>query len=280
MTPDFLASNATTQVDSPQEKTIQPSGFSNSFDVGIARQIGVNAAIVYNHIIYWIKSNAQKGQNQIDGKTWMYETISQMSEYFGYLSEKQIKAAIKTLIDKKLLIEAYHSKNKFDRTTWYALANEEILGFQKIFSKSTKGTHAKVHNVPIQNDKRDPCIIQENNHKDNQENKDNTPPNPQNGGAAKAACVFGSFVRLKDGEYEALAEKYSKTLVDTIIEEMNDYCSASKKKGYSDYAAAIRQWIRRRKNPMPPNGFFKPQADRRTKNLDGTAVDSPADGRF
>ncbi len=107
----------------------------------------------------------------------------------------------------------------------------------------------------------------------------NTPPNPQKGGAAKAACVFGSFIRLKEGEYESLQELFGKKIVDSIIEEMNDYCAASNPKGYKDYAAAIRQWIRRRKTPSP-NSYQKSSIDRRTKNLDGSPVESPADGRF
>jgi hypothetical protein len=174
----FSNSNATTQPISPQEKSIIPSGYSNSFDVGIARQLGVNAAIVYNHIIYWIKTNFHKGHNFIDGKTWMYETISSMSQYFGYLSEKQIKSSIKSLVDANLLIEGYHSKNKFDRTTWYCLVNEEIFGIKKIFSMSTKGTHAGLPNVPIQNDKMSPCITQDNNQEDNTKEEQQQPAAP------------------------------------------------------------------------------------------------------
>jgi len=59
---------------------------------------------------------------------------------------------------------------------------------------------------------------------------------------------FGKFVKLKPGEYESFCEKYNKKSIDLLIEEMNDYCAASKPKGYNDYAAALRQWISRRKN--------------------------------
>ena len=78
--------------------------------------------------------------------------------------------------------------------------------------------------------------------------------------AAKAACVFGSFVRLKQEEFESLNEKYGKQLVSEIIDEMNDYCAASRSKGYNDYAAAIRQWIRRRKQ-APSGNYRGPQVE-------------------
>ncbi len=62
---------------------------------------------------------------------------------------------------------------------------------------------------------------------------------------------------------------------------MNDYCEASRPKGYASYSAAIRQWISRRKSmPITSTGFKTNTVDRRTKNIDGSPVNSPADGLF
>lgn len=64
---------------------------------------------------------------------------------------------------------------------------------------------------------------------------------------SRGSLEFGEFVRMSEHEYATLCEQNSKQLVDIIIDEMNDYCAASRPKGYSSYAAAVRQWIRRRK---------------------------------
>ena len=107
--------------------------------------------------------------------------------------------------------------------------------------------------------------------------KDNTPPNPQKG----EVCVkFGSHVKFKPGEYEKLIEEHGKALIDELITEMTDYCLASKPEGYKDYAAALRQWIRKRKkNPVSSNNYIK-EIDRSTKDINGNPVENPYKGVF
>lgn len=146
MAPNFDISNSSSTQHLSQQKIV-PLGHSNSFDVGIARQLSVNAAIVYNHLVYWLRINKQKNYNQHNGKTWMYESISDMADYFGYLSEKQVSSALSQLVDSNLIIKGNYNKNKFDKTAWYCLENESALGFSKnLFegdkrdvSKDTKG---------------------------------------------------------------------------------------------------------------------------------------------
>ena len=113
----------------------------------------------------------------------------------------------------------------------------------------------------------------------------NTPPTPVNGEATDVACFcdsssfeqqkkrapekkdtpkkekikpppdtrtsLGSHVKLKPEDYHSLCEKHSRKLIDSLIEEMNDYCAASKPKGYVCYASAIRMWVRRRVEITP-----------------------------
>lgn len=85
--------------------------------------------------------------------------------------------------------------------------------------------------------------------------KNNTHPNPQKVEATKVAkpakagrvCdSFGSHVKLTKEEHQELSKAHGAEVITAIIEEMNDYCLASRPKGYSNYAAAIRQWLRKR----------------------------------
>lgn len=67
----------------------------------------------------------------------------------------------------------------------------------------------------------------------------------------KEVCVLfphGKHVRLKEGEMESLVKEHGAEKVDRIIQEINDYISSRGLKPYSDYAATIRNWIRRQKD--------------------------------
>lgn len=102
------------------------SGFNLSLDQGIAQQLGVDAALVYNHIIYWLRINAKKS-DPIEDKYWMYETYQEMADFFGFFSDDQIAKAIKKLTDSGLIIKKCLSKNPFDRTYWYSVPDQTLI---------------------------------------------------------------------------------------------------------------------------------------------------------
>lgn len=112
------------------------SGFTLAFDHGIAKECGVNAAIVLNHIIYWLKYNekhlCKNPECEQDGKIWMYETQKEMAEFFEFFSEKEVRDYLKILVDKGLLVKGNFNKNHFEKKNWYSLPDDV---FQKVFSK-------------------------------------------------------------------------------------------------------------------------------------------------
>jgi hypothetical protein len=115
---------------------MQFSPDSHSHNVGIATATkSVNAAIIFNHIFFWLKENKARNVNQIDDHTWMYDSISQIQVHFPYFSEQQVKDALQILVDHGYLIKAHHSENKMDRRNWYALTEEDWLDPQKMFTK-------------------------------------------------------------------------------------------------------------------------------------------------
>lgn len=67
--------------------------------------------------------------------------------------------------------------------------------------------------------------------------------------APGGACVraFGKFVKLPEEAYKNLCKDHTEEVVKDMIDQINDYLASTGKKPYKDYAAAIRQWIRRRK---------------------------------
>ena len=102
---------------------------AHAFNVDVAVRCGVNSAIVYNHVHFWIKSNQAKKKNFHDGRCWMYQSISEMSEHFPYLTKKQITTALDKLSDAGLIFKDNFNKAKYDRTTWYSLNPAETVIF-------------------------------------------------------------------------------------------------------------------------------------------------------
>ena len=63
--------------------------------------------------------------------------------------------------------------------------------------------------------------------------------------------AYGVHVKLNDEEYKKLSDEYGEIVVLKIIDEINDYILSKGLKPYKDYAATIRNWLRKRQNqPM------------------------------
>lgn len=95
----------------------------HSFDIDIAREIGINSAILLKHFSFWLAKNEANNANFYDGTYWTYNSVKAYSKLFPYLSEKQVRTAIQTLVDKGILKTGNYNKSAYDRTLWYALTD-------------------------------------------------------------------------------------------------------------------------------------------------------------
>jgi hypothetical protein len=95
----------------------------HSFDPEIAGRVGLNAAVIFQNIAFWIEKNQANRRNLRDGRYWTYNSISAFGELFPYLSEKQIRTALEKLVSAELIIKGNFSDDRYDRTCWYALGN-------------------------------------------------------------------------------------------------------------------------------------------------------------
>ena len=102
------------------------------FYVELADLLGVDAALMLNHLIYWIATNSMKRINYIDGRFWTYSTIEDFKQYFPYWSTAQIRRILKNLAFQEVIIRGNHNKCKYDRTLWYALKDE--IGILEIYN--------------------------------------------------------------------------------------------------------------------------------------------------
>jgi transposase len=94
---------------------------------------------------------------------------------------------------------------------------------------------------------------------------------------------FGSdkLVKLSQEEFEKL--KDSIPSLKELIEELNDYLGSTGKK-YKSHYSTLKSWHRRKQDEKlkapQAQSYMGQKIDRRTKNIDGTPVESPADGLF
>ena len=112
------------------------------FDVELAERYGINAAIIIQHIAFWIKKNRANRTHFYDGRYWTYMSLSAFAEMFPYLGMKQIRGAIDKLKAEGLILTGNYSTKGKINTTWYSLTDK---GERLVFQGSTE-------NFPCQND--------------------------------------------------------------------------------------------------------------------------------
>lgn len=129
---------------------------NHQFDVDIAAEYGLHAAIILNNLQFWIAKNEANETNFFDGYYWTYNSIKAYRELFPYLSDRQISYALKKLEEEELIISGNYNKSPYDRTKWYAITKQGYSILQKRRIKYTKPTNRKVDNVePIPDNNTD-----------------------------------------------------------------------------------------------------------------------------
>ena len=119
----------------------------HSFDIELAREFGVNAAILFNNICFWINKNRANGKNFFDGDYWTYNSKRAFAELFPYMSERQVGSALQKLIDAKMIKTGNYNEDKRDKTTWYALDINGACMVQKCKLHLTKSYNGNSENV-------------------------------------------------------------------------------------------------------------------------------------
>jgi len=92
------------------------------FESEHAIQYGINEAILLNYFTFWISLNEKNKAAFIDGYTWTYHSCSNIAEELQFMSERQVKYAIKNLLTAGILIKGEYNKAKYDKTNWYRLS--------------------------------------------------------------------------------------------------------------------------------------------------------------
>lgn len=83
----------------------------------LAKEIGLNEAIILQQIHYWIKDS----KKVVDGRKWTYNSVRAWQEQLPFYSQSTIRRTFKNLEDEGLIISGNFNKASFDRTKWYTI---------------------------------------------------------------------------------------------------------------------------------------------------------------
>lgn len=111
-------------------------GVQHHFSVNAACEVGVNAAIILENLVYWIEHNAANRTHYHDGRYWTYNSVQAFAELFPYLSRKVVRTSLDKLVDGGYVVTGEYNQDKRKRTKWYSVTEEGYA----LREKRPKGT--------------------------------------------------------------------------------------------------------------------------------------------
>ena len=102
----------------------------HSFNIDIAKKVGIAGAVILNNIYWWVDKNSKNQINFYEGKYWTYNKKSAYLQQFPYLTENQLEYALTKLRDADYIEVGNFNKSKYDRTLWYTLTEKAYSELQ------------------------------------------------------------------------------------------------------------------------------------------------------
>jgi len=218
-----------------------------------------------------------------------YASNSYLASFFG-MSDRYIREIIAKLKSLNLLVEI--SFDGRQRVIAAIMPKEDLSCGERNFSARQTGTTVPPSAEPQfhaqGNHSSSPSIIYRKGKR-----KEDIPPNPQGGNGVFDSSFSSSgkktglekkekssdgnkpVVSISKPDLEKLYADHGKEVVDAMTLEMEDYCLATGKR-YKDCAAAMRSWMRRKKNESPAGKqSVKSAVDRRRRDNFGNIVADP-----
>lgn len=96
----------------------------HSFDPEVAKRVGLNAAVIFQNIVWWCDKNQANGRNVVEGKVWTYNSMKAFETLFPYLSPSQIRTALEKLEETGFIESGNHNETAYDRTKWYCVKTQ------------------------------------------------------------------------------------------------------------------------------------------------------------
>lgn len=208
----------------------------HSFDTDIAKEYGVNAAIIVQHLAFWIAKNKANEKYYHEGRYWTYSSTKAFAEIFDYMTVDQIRTALNKLKKAGVIVTGNFNSMKYDRTTWYAFGDnaKSILENYKIHL-------GKIPNGSGENPEPIPDIITDI-RKDIRRDKRGQSPKT----TTPTRTPHGEFhhVLLTDEEYKKLTDGFGAETVEEYITKVDEYIEQTGKR-YKNHYLTVKTWLRR-----------------------------------
>jgi Fe2+ or Zn2+ uptake regulation protein len=121
----------------------------HSFDTEIAKEVGVNAAILLHNIFFWVEKNRANEVHFHDGYYWTYNSNNAFQELFPYMTGGQIRTAIDKLVESGFIIKGNYNTNPYDKTCWYAVTEHYHLFCRtdRVVNENTSTSNTEQMNI-------------------------------------------------------------------------------------------------------------------------------------
>lgn len=97
------------------------------FNVEEAQKYGIECAILYYNIRFWINKNKANKKHFYNDRYWTYNSSKAFSELFPYMSSSQIARHLRKLESLGLIISDNFNPNPYDKTKWYSINENSIV---------------------------------------------------------------------------------------------------------------------------------------------------------
>ena len=113
------------------------------FSDEVALEVGINGAIMLNHLHYWVKKNADNEMNYHDGYYWTYNSIAAYKKQFQFWSERTIYRILRELEVNGYVKTGNYNQSAYDRTKWYALTKKSLKLLKSTIVQEDKNSQDK-----------------------------------------------------------------------------------------------------------------------------------------
>ena len=111
----------------------------------LAREIGLNEALILQQINYWIEINKRSGNNYYNGKYWTYNSIRAWHEKdFDYMSLDTVKRTFSKLEKNGYLLVGNFNKDPRDKTKWYTINDVRLEELYKQIEEKKKKVEQEI----------------------------------------------------------------------------------------------------------------------------------------
>ena len=201
------------------------NNYSASYDVDMARKYGLEAAALFNKLVYLSRYTARE-----DGFCW--RTAKELEEELG-ISKFQQERATKILENAGLIeTKVTYIQGTMARCKHFKLCGNYSLSESKetLLSVSQETSLSVSEETALSNNNNHTVIIKHNNKKENYKEKEQ---------AVKHKHGEFKHVLLTEAEYERLVKDYGEEVVKRYIKKVDEYCEQHGKR-YQNYNLALR----------------------------------------